>query len=78
MHILRYKLVYNSCICMVQLKKITITHIYGFKLHTLSLSLFLISFGYTHEFTFFLFLFLFIEFFSYDLIILDSSFFTPH
>ena len=57
-------LVYNPCICTVQLKKITITRIYGFKLYYLSLIFFiLISFGYTHEFTLsFFFSFLFIEF----------------
>ena len=38
---------------MIQLKKITITHIYGFKLLSISLFyffIFFISFGYTHEF----------------------------
>ena len=36
-------------------KKITITHIYEFKLYSLSLTFILISFGYTHEFTLFFF-----------------------
>ena len=56
----------TACMCMVQLKKITITHMYRFKLYSLSLSLLyffiLISFGYTHEFTHSFFLsFFFIE-----------------
>ena len=38
------KLVYNPCIYTVQLKKVTITHIYGFKLYSLSLSLSLLLF----------------------------------
>ena len=59
-----FKLVYNMCICTIQLKKITITHththiyIYIYRFKILSISLFyffiLISFGYTHEFTIFL------------------------
>ena len=67
------------------IKKITITHIYGFKLYSLSLSLslslsyfvlfILLSFGYTHEFTL---SFLFFLIFFYNLLILDPSSFEPY
>ena len=58
-------------------KKIIVTHIYRFKLYSLSLYLsyffiILISFGYTHEFTpFFYWVF-------DNLFILDSFSFAPH
>ena len=60
------------------IKKITITHIYAFKLYSLSLLFFyiLISFRYTHEFTI-SFYYFFIEFFD-DLFILHFSFFALH
>ena len=48
------RLVYNLCICMVQLKKFKITHIWIQIIISLSFILFfLISFGYIHEFTLF-------------------------
>ena len=68
------RLVYNLCICMVQLKKFTITHIWIQIIISLSFIFFiLISFGYIHEFT----LFFFIGFFD-NLFILDYSSFAPH
>ena len=40
------KLVYNQCICMVQLKKITIIHMYGFKLYSFFFSFIIINFNF--------------------------------
>ena len=59
-----YRLAYSPCICTVQLKKITIAHIYGFKLYSLSLSLifyFNLFWIYTWVYSFF-FLFFFLSF----------------